>query len=171
MSLKDLQTYLIIGAGSNLGNKLFNLKEAKRMLSKFLGAPVTESQLIETEPWGNLNQESFYNQVWVFNLPDFESFELLEKLQHVEKALGRERIEKWGARTIDLDILYFGREVVKSESLKIPHPQIPNRRFWLFSLAELFPDEGNLHWGSNHELLLKNCSDSSWIKVISEGNL
>jgi 2-amino-4-hydroxy-6-hydroxymethyldihydropteridine diphosphokinase len=92
-----------------------------------------------TEPWGKRNQSAFLNQVIELETV-LEPGPLLEACRSIESRLGRKRMEKWGPRTIDIDILLFDSRVVETAELRIPHPRLAERRFVLVPLAEIAPD-------------------------------
>lgn len=128
-----------LSLGSNMGNKEENMEEAVDLLEKTDGIKVTKrSQWIGTKPWGNENQEPFLNgavEVITFLEPE----ELLSEIQRIELELGRIRIEKWGPRTIDIDIVLYEDLVIYEEQLIIPHPYMHVRDFVLKPLAEIAP--------------------------------
>lgn len=118
--------------GSNMGDRLHHLNEAREKIGDVLAG----SSVYATAAWGNKNQADFYNQVVEVG-SKLDAVQLLEKIQQVELSMGRKRIEKWGPRIIDIDILLFRNEVVNTKQLTIPHPEIQNRRFTLVPLREL----------------------------------
>ena len=125
-----------VGLGSNQGDRRASLDGALTRLS-----PRRVSTIVETEPWGRLDQGRFLNAVAEVDTEnDAEGF--LKSLLAVERDLGRERDaqDRWGPRTIDLDVLLFGDQIIKTESLTVPHPWLSRRRFVLEGLAELCPD-------------------------------
>lgn len=134
--------YLLLG--SNLGNRLWYLEQAARHINEEAGHIVQQSAVYETQSWGNTEVPDYLNQVLLLqtNLP---AHTLLNKLLQIELLLGRERIEKWGARTLDIDILFYGSEIINDANLVVPHPQLHNRRFTLEPLAEIAP--GLIHPG------------------------
>ena len=91
-----------------------------------------------TKPVGNIHQPDFLNCI-VECETELNSYELMQTLLNIEKKLGRERKEKWGPRTIDLDILFFNDKITDTDDLKIPHPEIINRPFILQLMNELAP--------------------------------
>lgn len=128
---------VFVSLGSNIDNKQDNLQAARKEIAAIEGIQIKkESSLYITSPWGNINQEDFVNQV-VKLKTDSDALELLHKFQDIEIKMGRQRKEKWGPRTIDLDILLFGDEVIESNELKIPHPHMFERLFVLVPLAEI----------------------------------
>jgi 2-amino-4-hydroxy-6-hydroxymethyldihydropteridine diphosphokinase len=149
--------YLLIGG--NLGDRAAYLAEAVTQISARCGRVTNTSSLYETAAWGNTNQPAFYNQaICVETILEPET--LLERLLTIEIEMGRVREEKYGPRTIDLDILMIDDKVLDTPTLTIPHPQLQNRRFALLPLVEIAPE---LHHPvlekTIHELLL-NCPDT-----------
>ncbi|MEM8567987.1 MAG: 2-amino-4-hydroxy-6-hydroxymethyldihydropteridine diphosphokinase [Bacteroidota bacterium] len=130
---------IFILLGSNMGDKQQNLKQAKTHISNSVGKVVAVSSLYQTAAWGKVDQPVFYNQVVQIST-ELTAPELLDSLLRIEIRMGRQRIEKWGERLIDLDILYFNDEVIEKENLRVPHPGIPERRFTLIPLVELAAD-------------------------------
>ncbi len=128
-----------IGLGSNMGDKNNNIKQALEYIEKQRGIKITKcSSLINTKPWGYMEQDDFINAV--IEVSTFlEPEELLEVLLEIEKILGRERTIKWGPRSIDLDILMYDQFITHEDNLIIPHPRMHEREFVLKSLVEIAP--------------------------------
>ena len=125
--------------GSNLGERVEYLQKSVDMLNKGAGKVVNKSSYYETSAWGNTDQPNFVNQA--INLhTSVAPMKLLEVIWSIENKLGRRRVEKWGARTIDIDILFYGCEVIKTPELTVPHKLIQERRFVLMPLFEIAPD-------------------------------
>ena len=97
------------------------------------------SAVYETAAWGITEQPDFWNQVVVLET-DLQPEPLLKAILAIEQSLGRERDLRWGARTLDVDILYYNEQIIETPALSVPHPQIANRRFTLAPLAEIAPD-------------------------------
>lgn len=146
--------------GSNIGDRLKMLEEARHALSARCGLILNTSSIYLTAPWGNTEQEDFYNQA-VLLQTILSPGTLLEKILRIEKDHGRNRSEKWGARTMDIDILFFGQEIIDKTNLVIPHPYLPERRFSLICLAEIAPDWVHPVLHKNVSQLLKECPDLS----------
>lgn len=128
-----------IGLGSNIGNKEENLKEAINKISKEKNIFITkQSSFIKTEPWGYLEQEDFLNAAIEIETT-LESEELMDSLLKIELELKRERLIKWGPRTIDLDILIYDDVVSSDEKIILPHPRMHQREFVLKPLNEIAP--------------------------------
>ncbi|MBI4261160.1 MAG: 2-amino-4-hydroxy-6-hydroxymethyldihydropteridine diphosphokinase [Actinobacteria bacterium] len=129
-----------VGLGSNLGDRLATLQRAVDLLGRRPGIRVVRSSRVyETAPVGGPPQPPFLNAV-----VELETLlgprELLEACLGVERALGRVRGERWGPRTVDLDLLTYGREEVDEEGLVVPHPRMHERGFVLVPLLELDAD-------------------------------
>jgi 2-amino-4-hydroxy-6-hydroxymethyldihydropteridine diphosphokinase len=128
-----------LGIGSNLGDREDNLRRAVELLFAEDGIEVTAvSEIRETEPVGPVEQGPFLNGA-VRIETDLGPRDLLERLLAVEQRFGRVREERWGPRTIDLDLLLYGDEVVDEPGLTVPHPRLKERRFALEPLSDLDP--------------------------------
>ena len=124
-----------IGLGSNLGDREENLRRAIQLLKQKMKL-VKISSLYESEPMYVKDQPWFVNCVAKFET-NLTPKELLEYLHEIERKFGRQRSVRYGPRSIDLDILFYGNEIVDRNDLKIPHPMIQERRFVLVPLAEI----------------------------------
>jgi 2-amino-4-hydroxy-6-hydroxymethyldihydropteridine diphosphokinase len=131
-------TLAYLSLGANLGDREGQLREAIRRLEA-LGRVVSVSSFYETEPVVMTDQPWFVNCAVVLET-DRTPNQLMIELLNIEKEMGRQRVQKKGPRSIDLDILLFGNEVIESPSLTIPHPAMPQRRFVLEPLAEIAPE-------------------------------
>jgi 2-amino-4-hydroxy-6-hydroxymethyldihydropteridine diphosphokinase len=131
---------VFVGIGSNLGDREAHIRRALELLAAEPGIGVGQiSQIRETDPVGFLDQPRFLNAA-VRLTTDLEPRALLDRLLAVEQALGRVRAaERYGPRTIDLDLLLYGDRVVDEPGLSVPHPRLAERRFVLEPLAELDP--------------------------------
>jgi 2-amino-4-hydroxy-6-hydroxymethyldihydropteridine diphosphokinase len=131
---------VFIGLGTNLGDRENNIAQAIDLLDKSSNINITaRSEIIETEPWGNINQPSFLNSIIVVTT-SLSPIELLNYLKSLESKSGRVKSEHWGPRIIDLDILFFGKRVIQDKKLVIPHKEITNRDFILKQLIDLDPE-------------------------------
>jgi 2-amino-4-hydroxy-6-hydroxymethyldihydropteridine diphosphokinase len=153
--------YILLGG--NLGNRQAMLANARQAIARKLGVLTAQSAIYETAPWGVPEQPAYLNQVVVCQTAK-TPMATLRALQAVEKMLGRKREEKWHARTIDIDILYFQQRIIDLPELTVPHPQIPNRRFTLVPLLEIAPDFIHPVLQQTHAKLLQDCPDPLWVK-------
>jgi 2-amino-4-hydroxy-6-hydroxymethyldihydropteridine diphosphokinase len=133
-------TTAYVGLGANIGPREVTLLRALDLLAEADGVAVLAvSQLRETEPVGVVDQPPFLNGAVALETARSPR-ELLDLLLEIERALGRVREERWGPRTIDLDLLVYGDETVDEPGLRVPHPRMHERRFALEPLAELAPE-------------------------------
>jgi 2-amino-4-hydroxy-6-hydroxymethyldihydropteridine diphosphokinase len=133
-------TRAYVGLGANLGPREVTLLRAADMLAAADGvAVVAVSQLRETEPVGLVEQPPFLNGAVALDT-SLTARALLDLLLEIERSLGRVRNERWGPRTVDLDLLVYGAERVDEDGLHVPHPRLHERRFALEPLAELDPE-------------------------------
>lgn len=134
-------TLCYIGLGSNLANPLAQIKQATLALQALpSAADISVSSLYGSKPMGAQDQPDYVNAVVQLNW-SASALELLDALQQIEQDHGRERkAERWGARTLDLDIILFGQQQIQNERLTVPHYGMKTREFVLYPLAELAPE-------------------------------
>lgn len=147
-----------IGVGSNLGRRDVLIGQAREWTGHELGKLTKSSGLYETSPWGNPDQPNYLNQVWELQT-GLNPFQLLEQLLNLEKRAQRERREKWGARTLDLDLLFYEDYQIRTEELTLPHPFIQERNFVLIPMAEIAPDWVHPVLGKTISALASACQD------------
>lgn len=157
MKNQELHTAVLL-LGSNLGERKDFLVRATERLSEGLGNIEKVSAFYETKSWGNEDQPDFLNQV-VICQTTYSAAQSLAVCLSIEKKLGRDRKEKWGSRTIDIDILYFDRDIIATNALKIPHPFLHERRFVLVPLCEILPDFIHPVLNVSNQELLERCTD------------
>lgn len=129
--------YLLLGG--NLGDRFAQVSNALQNIERDVGTVISRSSLYETEAWGKENLPPYLNQVVAVNT-ELTARELLETVQEIEKLMGRTRMEKWGSRLIDIDILFYGEECIDEPDLIIPHPFLAQRKFTLIPLNEIAAD-------------------------------
>lgn len=152
--------------GSNLGNRLSQLEEACRAIENAGITIIERSSVYETEPWGNNEQPAFLNmmlQIATTLAPDA----LMQRLLDIEHQMGRKRIQKYGPRTIDIDILFFDDLVYQSTLVSIPHPHIQERRFVLEPMCELAASKKHPVLNKTMYELLMSCEDPLAVKRLS----
>ena len=139
MQRANLQTvYLLLG--SNLGNREQILTKAIKLIDENIGVIISQSKNYETKAWGKTDQPDFLN-IAISIATNLMPIQVLEQTQAIEEQLGRIRIEKWGARLIDIDIIFYEQEIIDIPNrLHIPHPLVQERTFALEPLAEIAPD-------------------------------
>lgn len=155
------KTYLLLG--SNMGNSTQQLLHAIKNITRQIGAVTRRSSLYTTAAWGNTNQPDFLNQVIVVET-NLSATATINALLVIEKNMGRVRTTKNAPRIIDIDILFFNKEIIAEKKLTVPHPQIENRRFVLIPLNELSPGfKHPVSYKTMHQLL-KDCADPLDVK-------
>ena len=162
---KHKTIYLL--TGSNLGEKWVNIQKAKALIELYIGPVLKESAIYQTEAWGKTDQASFLNQALkIATLLDPKS--LLQKILEIENQIGRVRKIKWGARIIDIDILFYENNIINYPDLSIPHPQLQLRNFVLVPLMEIAPTFVHPVLNKNIAQLLEQSTDK--LKVFEAVN-
>lgn len=129
-----IDVYLLLG--SNLGDRQGYLRQAIDLIEKEIAPVSAASSVYETQSWGKSDEPDYLNQVICIKT-DFSATGILKKILAIELHMGRKREVKWGARIIDIDILFYGDDVINEPDLVVPHPQLHNRMFTLAPLAEI----------------------------------
>lgn len=132
-----IDVFLLLG--SNLGNREEYLQKAIDLIETEIGVVTQISSVYETEAWGKTDEPNYLNQVVRVNT-QLSARQVLEKVLEIETRMGRVREKKWGSRIIDVDILFYGRNIINEPGLIVPHPELHNRKFTLEPLNELVPD-------------------------------
>ena len=155
-----------LSLGSNLGDKLGNLRKCMDLIKSHIGEIAERSQVYRSAAWGFQSDHAFYNMCLEVNTA-LGVQDLMEKILKIEKIMGRKRSEKgYTDRIVDIDILFFDELVLESPDIEVPHPRIELRRFVLEPLAEINP-------GLNHPVLnlsiarlLEDCHDKNEVLPI-----
>jgi 2-amino-4-hydroxy-6-hydroxymethyldihydropteridine diphosphokinase len=155
--------YLLLG--SNMGNSNEQLLFAQKNIEDCIGKITLSSSLYSTAAWGNTNQPNFLNQVLIVETT-LTAAKLLKVVLHIEKKMGRIRTIKNAPRIIDIDILFFNNDIIKTKNLAVPHPEIQNRRFVLTPLAELTPNFIHPVLKKTIQQLLIECKDKLNVQKI-----
>lgn len=146
---------LALGLGTNLGNRLGNLRQAVRAIEEDIGPILRASEVFETEPWGVTDQPHFLNACLCLDIDGESDPEaLLASLKAIERRMGRKETIRWGARLIDIDILLIGDRIYESPALRIPHLHLSERSFVLTPLIQILP-------GWSHPLTGKSLEEMS----------
>ena len=146
---------LALGLGTNLGNRLGNLRQAARAIEEDIGPILRASEVFETEPWGVTDQPHFLNACLCLDIDEeSDPGELLASLKAIERRMGRKETIRWGARLIDIDILLIGDRIYESPALRIPHLHLSERSFVLTPLIQILP-------GWSHPLTGKSLEEMS----------
>ena len=133
-------TLAVLGLGGNVGNPRKQMAAAIQSLQGSAAIQVRAvSALYETPPWGKTDQPPFLNAA-ILVRTEHSAKALLDTILAVEQQLGRQREERWGPRTVDIDILVFGQEIIDEPGLHVPHPRLHERAFALAPLADVMPE-------------------------------
>ena len=154
-------TYLLLG--SNIGNSKASLAKALSQIEKQIGPVIRRSGLYSTAAWGNIKQPDFLNQVIIVET-ELHAAEIMQTILDIEKKMGRIRTVKNAPRVIDIDILFFNKEIIDLPDLTVPHPQIQNRRFVLVPLNQLSPNMKHPGLNKTVHQLLMHCPDKLNVK-------
>jgi len=150
-------TFLLLG--SNIGNRVANIRQALLLLVGENSELLQVSHFYETKAWGNESQPDFYNLCARFSTK-LTPEKLLVYCKKVEQQVGRQIRGKWEEREIDIDILYYGDEVINQDDLKVPHARLIQRKFALEPLAEIAPQKKHPILDLNSVQLLQLCTDA-----------
>ncbi len=156
--------YLLLG--SNLGDSKKYISDSVDIIQKRIGIIIQKSSLYQTESWGNTDQPDFINQVILIN-SELSPEEVLKEILSIETELGRRRHEKWGSRIIDIDILFYGDQVVKTDDLTVPHPFLHLRKFTLMPLCEISPELIHPTLNKSASELLRDLDDELSVKKLT----
>ena len=159
------KAYLL--TGGNLGDRKENLSKAAELINQQCGRVTRSSSLYKTAAWGITDQPSFLNQALEIST-SLNAKQLMRKILKVEKIMGRVRKEKFGPRIIDIDILFFENEIHDLSFLKIPHPELQNRRFVLVPLVEIDPELLHPVLKKTVAELLEECPDNLEVTKITD---
>lgn len=158
-----------LSLGSNIGNRLLNIISASKHLLSF-SKILKQSSIYETSPVGYKHQPNFYNCVFKIEL-DIGPYTLLKKLKTIEKRIGRTKTKKWGKRKIDIDILFYNNSVINTNTLVIPHKELPSRKFVLKPFFEIDRDFRHPIFKKNINQMSNRLRDNSQeIKLIKKRN-
>lgn len=162
-----MQHTAFIGSGSNLGQREQQLRQALQWIREEIGEVVKESAIYQTSPWGGIDQPDYLNQVWQIRT-ELDPFQLMSALLKLEKRARRERIMRWGARTLDLDLLFYDDYRIRTDFLTLPHPRMLDRNFVLVPLAEIAPDWQHPVLKRSVRYLLEHSPDEEAVQIWKE---
>lgn len=158
--MRELKHEAILGLGGNIGEPKSAMATVIRALASGPRTKLSHvSKLYRTPPWGKIDQPDFYNACVAIKT-DFQPVELLDHCLELERSLKRERLERWGPRTIDIDILMFGNDTISTERLIVPHPRMTERAFVLLPLSDFAASA-----------IIANRTVSDWLMEADQGGI
>lgn len=157
------KVFLLIGG--NLGERQKNMDEARKQIAARIGKITKCSAIYETAAWGLTDQPDFYNQALMVET-DLTPAQLMDVILKIEKDLGRVRLQRYGPRLIDIDILLYNHLILESPSVTIPHPRMQERRFVLAPLNEIAADYLHPLLGKTIQVLLETTPDNTPVKKL-----
>ena len=145
--------------GSNLGDRERLIKNAIQKISEYVGLVNMCSHIYESMPWRVEGQENYLNQI-IEVKTSFSAEKILVSVLQIENDLGRVRVEKWGERLIDIDIIFFNDDIIETSDLCIPHKHMHERNFVLIPLNEIAPDFIHPKYNKTVSELLNDSKDT-----------
>lgn len=156
---------IVILTGGNLGDRVHFLQQARKAIESTVGTIIKVSPIVESEAWGFESENEFLNQVLVIET-ELAAIEILDTIQAIEINLGRIRKEEqWVSRLIDIDILFFNKEIINTNRLTVPHKNIHERRFTLYALNLIMSTFEHPKYHKTINTLLNSCTDKSRVEV------
>ena len=149
--------------GSNLGNRELLLKDAILAIEDGVGSLLEKSSIYESTPWRAEGQENYLNMIIKLET-ELMAVDVLSTVLDIEKKLGRVRIEKWGERLIDIDIIFYNDLIIETAQLCVPHNHMHERMFVLTPLHTIAPDMLHPKYNKTVEELLNECADTQLVK-------
>lgn len=161
-----VKVYLLLGG--NLGNKRQVFLETTHLIGELIGPITGYSNLYETEPWGFESDDLFWNQALELSV-ELSAMEVLQRCQQIETQIGRIRkAQQYDSRVIDIDILFYGNEIIELPGLVIPHPRMGERKFVLVPLNEIAA--GLIHPVNQKSIsqMLEECTDPLKVEKVNQ---
>jgi len=164
---REIIVSVYLSLGSNIGNRFKNIQTAIKLLKEIGFNVIKSSSIYETSPRGVTDQPDFLNLV-LKGKTKLCPEELLKDIKRIEKEIGRKPTKKWGARIIDIDILFYDKKIIKTKKLKIPHPHLHRRNFVLIPLKEIAPRLMHPLIKKTVSQMLNDSSDKGAVVVYNE---
>ena len=151
---------IFLQIGSNIGDRFSNLMTCIKNIELLIGKIINKSKIYVSECWGVKNQRDYFNMVVAIK-SIYDPTKVLKIISIIENDMGRIRRKKWDSRTIDIDILFFDKQIIKTKELIIPHKHLDQRMFVLRPLADIAPFFIHPESKKNIKQLIKECKDDS----------
>lgn len=158
---------VFLATGTNLGDRMHYLRQANQQINDKIGEIEACSSIYETAAWGGVTTLDFLNQV-IQVKTRLQPLQVLEVCLNIEAQMGRKRATRWGARNIDIDVLFYDQQVINTPQLILPHPRLHQRNFVLLPLSEISPDWMHPILNKNITALIASCSDELPAKIIAK---
>ena len=149
--------------GSNFGHRELLLEDSVFAIKERLGVVVEKSKIYESTPWRVEGQENYLNQILKVKT-ELQADDVLSIILDIEKNLGRLRLEKWGERLIDIDIIFYNDSIIETAELCVPHKYMHERMFVLIPLYDIAPEMVHPKYNKTVDELLKICTDTELVK-------
>jgi len=163
MALIINMNIVFLQLGSNLGEREVLLQDAITAIEDIVGFVVEKSKVYESTPWRVEGQENYLNQI-VKVKTELQANDVLSTILNIEKELGRVRLEKWGERLIDIDIIFYNDAFIETAELCVPHKHMHERMFVLTPLHNIAPDMIHPKYNKTVEELLQICTDTELVE-------
>ena len=150
--------HLVLHTGTNIENRFANLQKANFNLELIVGPIIQQSHIYETAAWGNEDQNDFLNQALLLET-ELSARRVMHEILTLEYKMGRNRTLKWQPRIIDIDIIFFDKQIIDKKTLTVPHQLMQNRRFVLQPLMDIIPDFIHPILNKSIKALLEDCED------------
>lgn len=160
---KDVYLHL----GSNMGDRFAMLQAAEELIAKEIGVIKRKSAYYETAAWGKTDQADFINYALLVQT-ELSAAETLTAIHKIEAACGRERLEKWTARVLDIDIVFYENEIINNKTLTIPHPHMQERNFVLIPMMDIAEDFVHPVLGLRMDELYDQSEDELEVVLVEE---
>jgi len=159
-----IKQFLVLHLGSNMGNRAEYLSNALQKLELFFGKSLKTSSIYQTKAWGQTNQADFLNLAAIYHTSISPPM-VFKIIKDIETEIGRIKREHWHEREIDIDIIFYGNEIINNPDLHIPHANMHLRRFVLQPLDEICGDYIHPIFNNTVSQLLKECTDNLKVEL------
>jgi 2-amino-4-hydroxy-6-hydroxymethyldihydropteridine diphosphokinase len=161
---------VFLGLGSNQGDRLHYLEEAKEYLNNYVGTVIATSPVYETEPWGYESKSFFLNRV-ISVKTSLSAEQIINEISKIEEKMGRNRSSgKYADRIIDIDLLLYDDLIISTDRISVPHPQMDQRKFVLQPVSDIAGETVHPVFNKTINQLLAECNDQSKVELYPDQN-